>query len=39
MDDDLEIAKLRFYRLANGLMAIVYLAFFAWVLAQVYNML
>lgn len=37
--NDLETAKLRFYRLANGLMAIAYIAFFAWVLASLYNML
>lgn len=39
MKDDLEIHKSRFYRLANGLMAIAYIAFIAWVLAQLYSMI
>lgn len=37
--EDFETHQVRFYKLANGLMAIAYLAFFAWVLAQVYNMI
>ena len=36
---EIEQHKIRFYRLANGLMAMTYIAFFAWVLAQLYNML
>lgn len=38
MNNDLEENKNRFYRLANGLMAIVYIAGLAWVVAQVYNL-
>ena len=37
--NELETHKLRYYKLANGLMSIAYIAFFAWVLAQVYNMI
>jgi hypothetical protein len=37
--DELEIQQLRFYRLANGLMAIAYIAFGSWVAASLYSML
>ena len=37
--NELEEQRLRFYRLANGLMAIVYIAFICWLLAQAYNIL
>jgi hypothetical protein len=37
--NELETQRLRFYRLANGAMAIGYIAFFAWVLATLYNMI
>ena len=37
--NELETTKLRFYRLANGLMAIGYLSVFAFVLAQLYKMI
>ena len=37
--DDLEIHRLRFFKLANGLMSIAYIAFIVWVLVQLYNMI
>lgn len=37
--DQLKEQQLRFYKLANGLLAIGYIAFFAWVVAEVYNMI
>jgi hypothetical protein len=37
--NELEQSKLRFYRLANGLMAIAYIAFFCWVVAELYSMI
>lgn len=37
--NELEQHKLRFYKLANGLLAIGYIAFLAWVAATLYNMI
>ena len=38
MNNNLEENRNRFYRQANGLMAIVYIAGLVWVVAQVYNL-
>ena len=37
--DELKTQQLRFYKLANGIMAVAYIAFLAWVVAEVYNMI
>jgi hypothetical protein len=31
--------KLRFYRLANGLLGVTYIAGFIWIIVQVWNMI
>lgn len=37
--NELETARLRFYRLANGLMAVVYITAGVWLTTQVLNMI
>lgn len=38
-EEDLKTTQLRFFRLVNGLLAIVYLAGFTWMLAKLYEMI
>ena len=38
-EEDLKTTQLRFLRLVNGLLAIVYLAGFTWMLAKLYEMI
>lgn len=37
--NDLETQKLRFYKLANGIMSVAYITFFVWVITEVYSMI
>ena len=39
MSDELQETLLRFIRLASGLLAVVYLAGFAYMLVQIYEMI
>ena len=39
MNEELQETLLRFIRLASGLLAIVYLAGFAWMLVELYQMI
>jgi hypothetical protein len=39
MNEELQTTILRLLRLVNGLLAMVYLAGFAWMLAQLYQMI
>lgn len=36
---EMEIQKLRFYRLVNGLLSLGYISFFSWIAAELYNMI
>ena len=37
--NDLDTTKTSLYKLANGLMSLSYIAFFAWVLLELYSMI
>jgi hypothetical protein len=37
--DELEKQQLRFYKLANGIQSVIYIAFFCWVITELYNMI
>ena len=37
--NDLEQHKLRFFKLANGIMSVMYIAFFCWVITEIYTMI
>jgi hypothetical protein len=39
MNEEMQNTLLRCLRLVNGLLAITYLAGFAWMVAQIYNMI